>query len=73
MALLKYFKQIEPKKSEKIDAILPKTDGLLSILMPTSTIQAANKAIQSTAPNGLVYMVSVNDRFHQKRGDVDVA
>ena len=47
MILLKYFKQIEPKKSEKIDKVLPKTDGPLSTLMPTSGIQAANKAIRA--------------------------
>ena len=46
--LLKYFKQIEPKKSEKIDAVLPKTDGPLSTLMPTSAIQAANQAVRAT-------------------------
>ena len=46
--LLKYFKRIEPKKSEKIDAVLPKTDGPLSTLMPTSAIQAANKAVRAT-------------------------
>ena len=48
MALLKYFKRIEPKKSEKIDAVLPKTDSPLSTLMPTSAIHAANKAVRVT-------------------------
>ena len=48
MALLKYFKRIEPNKSEKIDEVLAKTDGPLSTLMPTSAIQAANKAIRDT-------------------------
>ena len=47
MVLLKYFKQIEPKKSEKIDEVLPKTDGPLLTLMPTSGIQAANKAVRA--------------------------
>ena len=46
--LLKYFKQIEPKKSEKIDAVLPKTDGPLLTLMQTSAIQVANQAIRAT-------------------------
>ena len=46
--LLKYFKRIEPKKSEKIDAVLPKTDGPLSTLMLTSVIQAANQAVRAT-------------------------
>ena len=40
--LLRYFKRIEPKKSEKIDAILPETDNPLATLIPTSAIQAAN-------------------------------
>jgi len=42
MSLLKYFKRIEPKKSEPEDQCsLPKTGGLLANLMPTSAIQAA--------------------------------
>ena len=46
--LLKYIKRIEPKKSEKIDAVLPKTDGPLSTLMPTLLcIQAANQAVRT--------------------------
>ena len=44
----KYFKQTEPKKSEKIDGVLPKTDGPLSTLMPTSSTQAANKVVCAT-------------------------
>ena len=48
MALLKYFKWMEPKKSKKIDGVLPKTDGHLSTLMPTITVQAANKAVCAT-------------------------
>ena len=46
--LLKYFERIESKKSEKIDAVLPKTDGPLSTLMPTSSVQAANQAVRAT-------------------------
>ena len=45
MALLKYFKRAEPKKNEKIDAVLPKVDGPLAKLMPMSSIQAANTAV----------------------------
>jgi len=41
VALLKYFKQVEPKKSDKV---LPKIDGLLAQLMPMSAIGAANTA-----------------------------
>ena len=34
------------KKSEKINAVLPKTGGdFLANLMPTSAIQAANKVV----------------------------
>jgi len=47
MALLKYFKRVEPKKSEKIDAILPKVDGPLLKLMPMSAVQAANTVVRA--------------------------
>jgi len=66
--------------SEKIDAVLPKTGGPLVNLMPTSTIQTANKAICATlleSPSEtetdegnnsetytLVNMVSVNYGLH---------
>jgi len=44
MALVKYFKQIEMKRTEKVDSILPKDDGPLATLMPSSAIQAANSS-----------------------------
>ena len=48
MALLKYFKRLEPKKSEIIDTVLPKNDGPLANLMPNSAVEAANKAVRAT-------------------------
>ena len=48
MALFKYFKRVEPRKSEKIDGVLPKSDGPLVNVMPASAIQAANKAVHAT-------------------------
>ena len=36
MALFKYFKRIDPKKGENIDAVLPKIDDPLSNVMPKS-------------------------------------
>ena len=47
MALLKYFKRIDSKKPEKVEAVLPKTDGPLATLMPVSSIEAANKAVRA--------------------------
>ena len=34
MALLKYFKRIEPGADEQIESVLSKTNGALSQLMP---------------------------------------
>ena len=42
MALLKYFKRIEPTKEERIQGVLPKPDGPLPCLMPSSAIESAN-------------------------------
>ena len=42
MALLKYFKHIEPSKEERIQSILPKPDCPLACLMPSSAIETAN-------------------------------
>ena len=42
MTPLKYFKQIEPSKEERIQNILPKPEGFLAHLMPSSAIEAAN-------------------------------
>jgi len=47
MALLKYFKRVEPKKNEKMDTVLPKVDGPLAKLMPMSSIQAVNTAVHT--------------------------
>ena len=47
MALLKYFKRVEAKRTEKVDSILPKSDGPLATLMPSSAIQAANSAVHA--------------------------
>ena len=47
MALSKYFKRIDSKKPEKVEAVLPKTDGPLATLMPVSSIEAANKAVRA--------------------------
>jgi len=45
MALLKYFKHIEPSKEERIQMVLPKPDSSLARLMPSSAIKAANSAV----------------------------
>ena len=41
MAILKQFKCIEPSKEERIQSVLPKPDGSLERLMPSSAIEAA--------------------------------
>ena len=40
-------KIFEPKKSEKINAVLSEIDGPLVNVMPSSAIQVANKAIRT--------------------------
>jgi len=47
MALLKYFKRIEPSQKERIQSVLPKPDGSLARLMPSLAIEAANSAAVS--------------------------
>ena len=42
MALLKYFKHIEPSKEERIQSALPKLDCPLARLIPSSAIETAN-------------------------------
>ena len=42
MALLKYFKKIEPNIDEQVESILSKPHGSLSLKMPSSSIEAAN-------------------------------
>ena len=56
MALLKYFKRVDAKKPTKIDIVLPKPDGPLSsvmpsssvnlIVMPSSSIESADVAVE---------------------------
>ena len=46
MALLKYFKRIEPSADEQIESLLPKANGALSQQMPSSSIAAANSEVQ---------------------------
>jgi len=46
--LLKYFKRIELSKEERIQStsVLPKPNGPLARLMPSSAIEAANSAVR---------------------------
>ena len=46
MALLKYFKRTDVKKQTKVESVLPKSDGSLSLVMPMSSIEAANAAVR---------------------------
>ena len=46
MALLKYFKRVDAKKPTKIGIALPKPDGPLSSVMPSSLIESADVAIE---------------------------
>ena len=46
MTLLKYFKRVDSKKPEKVEAVLPKVDGPLATLMPVSSIEAVNKVVR---------------------------
>ena len=41
MAVLKYFKHIEPSKEERIQSVLPKPDCPFVRLMPSSAIETA--------------------------------
>ena len=43
-----------PKKSEKIDGVLPTIDGSLANVMPDSTMKAANKAIHASVSYQLI-------------------
>jgi len=54
MALLKYFKCIEPSKEERIQSVLPKPDGPLAHLMPSSAIEAANSTVFEIFTNGTI-------------------
>ena len=53
MALLKYFKRIEPSKEERTQSVLPKPDSPLARLMPSSAIEAANSAVRKISPMAL--------------------
>ena len=46
MALLKYFKQVDAKKSTKIGIVLPKPNSPLSSVMASSTIESADVAVK---------------------------
>ena len=46
MLLLKYFKRVDAKKPTKINIVLPKPDGTLSSVMPSSSIESANVAVK---------------------------
>ena len=46
MVLLKYFKRINAKKPTKIGIVLPKSDGPLSSVMPSSSIKSADVAVK---------------------------
>ena len=62
MVLLKYFKRVDVKKSTKIDIVLPKPDGPLSSVMPSSSIESANFAVKKamlTAPRVLRKMMKL--------------
>ena len=53
MALLKYFKRIEPSKEERIKSVLPKPDGTLTCLRPSSAVEVANSAVREILPMAL--------------------
>jgi len=55
MALLKYFRKIEPSIDEQVESILPKphTGSSLSLMMPSSSKAAANcKVMKSDNEKG---------------------
>ena len=54
ISLLKYFKRIEPSKEERIQSVLPKPDGPLAHLMPSSAIEAANSAVGEIFTDGTI-------------------
>ena len=53
-AILKYFKRIEPSKEERIQSVLPKPDGPLARLIPSSAIEAANSAVREIFTYGTI-------------------
>ena len=50
----KYFKHIKPSKEEKNQSVLPKPDGSLVHLMPSSTIEAANSTVSEFFTHGTI-------------------
>jgi len=54
IALLKYFKHIKPSKEERIQGVLPKPDGPLALLMPSSAIEVANSAVRKNFTDGTI-------------------
>ena len=46
MVLLKYLKRVDAKKRTKIEIVLPKPDGSLSSVIPSSLIESANVAVK---------------------------
>ena len=46
MVLLAYFKQANLKRQNKVDGILPKSNGLSSQILPVSCIEVANAAVR---------------------------
>ena len=50
MTLLKYINHIKPSKEERIQSVLPKSDGPLVCLIPCSTIESANSAVHEFSP-----------------------
>ena len=59
MALLKYFKHIEFSKEERIQSVLPKPDGPLVLLMPSSAIEVANSVVSEFLPTIALSMKTV--------------
>ena len=59
MALLRYFKHIEPSK-EKLENVLPEPDGLLTHLLPSSeVIEATNSAVHEVLTKSSINEVSM--------------
>jgi len=54
MALLKYFKHIEPSQKERIQSVLPKPDGPLARLIPRLAIEATNSTVHEIFTNGTI-------------------
>ena len=54
MALLKYFKHVEPSKEERIQSVLTKSDGPSARLMLSLAIDAANSAVRGVFTDGTI-------------------